>query len=167
MKTQPTPPYFARQDRLLQEHVHDPYKTSQKLPEPSVCPVCKAVFHHGRWEWAESWPIDAHQAICQACHRTKDGYPAGVVTLTGAFALAHKTEILSLIRHHEKQENAEHPLHRIMQIDERPNEVVIRTTDMHLARRIGKALHDACKGELDTHYVEETFFVRVTWNRET
>ena len=30
----------ARGDRLIREHVHDPYKTRLKLTEPTVCPQC-------------------------------------------------------------------------------------------------------------------------------
>src|SRR5580765_6633194 len=81
MKSQPETSTPSRRDRLIHERVHDPYKTKHKLPEPSVCPVCKAVFRHGRWQWAESWPMDARQETCQACHRVKDDYPAGVVRL--------------------------------------------------------------------------------------
>jgi NMD protein affecting ribosome stability and mRNA decay len=166
MKTKFPSPTPSRKDRLIHEHVHDPYKTTHKLPEPSVCPVCNAVFMDGRWQWAESWPFDAHKEICQACHRTKDGYPAGVVTLTGAFTQAHKAEILNLARHHEKQENTEHPLHRIMKIEEHPDAIVIKTTDIHLPQRIGEALRHAYKGELDMHYDEEGYLVRINWNRE-
>jgi NMD protein affecting ribosome stability and mRNA decay len=166
MKTTTDPAPFSRKDRLIHEHVHDPYKTKHKLPEPSVCPVCKAVFKEGRWQWAESWPMDAHPAVCQACHRTNDDYPAGVVRLVGGFARAHKEEILNLARHHEQEAKAEHPLHRIMKIEEGVEGVVISTTDLHLPRRIGDALHHAYKGQLDVHYDEEGYFVRVTWTRE-
>jgi hypothetical protein len=159
-------PKPQRKDRLIHERVHDPYKTKHKLPEPTVCPVCNAVFHDGRWQWAESWPVDAPKEMCQACHRTKDNYPAGVVTLTGEFLYAHKAEILNLARHHEKKENTEHPLHRIMKIEEHPDAVIVSTTDIHLPRRIGEALHHAYKGELGVHYDEEGYFVRVNWNRE-
>lgn len=36
----------------------------------------------------------------------------------------------------------------------------------HLPRRIADALHHAYKGELDIHYDEEGYFVRVNWKRE-
>ena len=156
----------SRKDRLIHEHVHDPYKTKSKPPELSVCPVCNAVFKDGRWQWAESWPVDAHKETCQACHRTKDGYPAGVVNLKGAFVKAHKAELLNLARHHEKNENAEHPLHRIMKIEEHPDGIEIKTTDIHLPQRIGEALRHAHNGELEMHYDEEGYFVRVNWKRE-
>jgi hypothetical protein len=153
-------------DRLIHERVHDPYKTKSKLPEPTVCPHCHAIYKEGRWQWAECWPIDAHSQICQACHRTTDGCPAGVVTLTGSFALIHKAEILNLARQQEAQEKREHPLHRIMQIEEKPNSIVIKTTDIHLPRSIGEALRHAYKGNLKLRYTEESYSIEVKWRRE-
>lgn len=156
----------SRRDRLIQERVHDPYKNRHKPPEPSVCKVCHAVFCGGRWQRAEAWPLDAHPTLCQACQRTRDDYPAGVITLTGSFVCAHKDEILGLVRHHEQEENAEHVLHRIMRLEEGPASVVIQTTDLHLPRRIGEALRRAFKGELHLQYEGEGCFLRVNWRRE-
>jgi NMD protein affecting ribosome stability and mRNA decay len=155
-----------RMDRLIHERVHDPYKTKSKLREPTVCPVCNAVFKEGRWQWADSWPIDAHRQTCQACHRTKDAYPAGMVIVTGSFALIHKAEILNLARHQEAQEKREHPLHRIMQIEEKPNSIIIKTTDIHLPRSIGEALRHAYKGKLELRYTVESHFIEVKWSRD-
>lgn len=166
MKAKTDNPAGVRKDRLIHEHIHDPYKTKRKPPEPSVCPVCNAVFKDGRWQWAESWPLDAHKETCQACHRTKDNYPAGIITLTGSFVPAHKAEMISLARHHEAKARADHPLERIMKIEEHPDRVLITTTDIHLPQRIGEALHHAYKGELELHYDEEGYFVRVNWKRE-
>lgn len=156
-----------RADRLIREHVHDPYKTRLKLPEPTVCPECGAVFHKGRWQWAEITPMDAHEEMCQACHRTRDKYPAGTLTLTGGFVKEHKDEILHLARNQEELEKGEHPLHRIMDIEEEPGRIVVSTTDIHLPRRIGEALHKAYEGELDFRYEEEAYFLRVNWTRES
>jgi NMD protein affecting ribosome stability and mRNA decay len=154
-----------RFDRLIQERVHDPYKTKSKPSEPSVCPVCHAVFKDGRWQWADSWPIDAHTKTCQACHHVSDGSPAGVISLRGEFAQNHSKELLQLIRHREQGENREHPLHRIMQIEEKPESIVIKTTDIHLPHAIGEALRRAYKGHLAIRYSEETYFVEVKWSR--
>jgi hypothetical protein len=107
----PRPP---RRDRLIREHIHDRYKTRLKLPEPTVCPQCGAVFHEGRWRWGPR-PDGAHEELCQACHRINDRYPAGELTIKGEFAARHRDEIVHLARHHEEQEKAEHPLHRIME----------------------------------------------------
>jgi hypothetical protein len=40
---------------------------------------------------------------------------------------------------------------------------VISTTDIHLPRRIGEALKRAFHGELDMHFDEAGYFVRVDW----
>ena len=53
-----------RRDRLIRERIHDPYKTRLKLPEPTVCPQCGAVYHDGRWDWATR-PEPAHEEVCQ------------------------------------------------------------------------------------------------------
>jgi hypothetical protein len=159
-------PAATRMDRLLHERVHDPYRNRHKPPEPSVCPECKAVFRDGRWQRVESWPMAAHQLLCQACQRIRDNYPAGLVTLKGGFVRAHRGEIIALVRNLEREENANHVLHRIMGMEEAPATLVIKTTDIHLPRRIGEAVRRAFKGELEMHHEEEGCFVRVNWTRE-
>lgn len=156
----------ARKDRLIVERVHDPYKNDHKPPEPSVCPDCNAVFRQGRWQWAESWPLDSHRVLCQACRRIRDDYPAGLVTLSGGFVATHRGEMLALVRHQEAEEKSLHVLHRIMRIEEGPDSIVIQTTDIHLPRRIGEALRRAFKGDLNLHYDEEGCFLRASWSRE-
>jgi hypothetical protein len=145
--------------------VTDPYKLTKKPHEPSVCPQCGAVYHDGRWHWAER-PAGAHELVCQACHRINDDYPAGVVTLAGSFVRQHRAELLELARHQEAIEKPEHPFNRIMKIDEAPDRVVITTTDIHLPRRIGEAAKRAFDGELDFAYDEDGYFVRVGWRRD-
>lgn len=165
MKRTDRVPPARRQDRYIKERVHDPYKTRLKLHEPSVCPQCGAVFHDGRWQWRRK-PKGAEDALCQACHRINDDYPAGVLTLGGAFLRGHAAEIEHLVRHVEKLENGEHPLHRIMKITPgEGGEVVVTTTDIHLPRRIAEALYNAYEGEMDFHYDEEGYFVRASWSR--
>ncbi len=166
MKRGKLPGTGRRGDRLIRERVHDPYKTRLKLPDPTVCPRCGAVFHKGRWTW-EAAPSGANEELCQACRRVNDGYPASVVTLRGAFLKEHRAEILNLVRNQEKLEKSARPLHRIMAIEEKGEEIEITTTDIHLPRRIGQALHSAYEGEFDFHYDEEGYFIRVNWTRET
>jgi NMD protein affecting ribosome stability and mRNA decay len=157
----------ARRDRLIHEHIHDPYKTPHKLAEPTVCPDCGAVYHEGRWQWIKPAPAKAHQTSCQACHRIRDKYPAGLIVLRGKFARDHQTELLQLARHHEAEEKQLHPLHRIMQIEEKEDGMTIETTDLHLPHRIAEALEHAYHGDLKMHYDQEGYFIRVEWQRET
>lgn len=155
-----------RQDRLLQEHIHDPYKTRLKLHDPTLCPQCGALYQDGRWKWSKGPLPEAHEELCQACHRVNDRYPAGEVHLRGSFAAAHREEIVNLARNIERTENAEHPLHRIIEVAQGDDETVITTTDIHLPRGIGHALKSAWHGELTTHYDEEGYFARIEWRRD-
>jgi NMD protein affecting ribosome stability and mRNA decay len=154
----------VRRDRLIQEFRHDPYQAKIKLTEPTVCPQCGAVFHHGRWEWAPK-PSGAHEQVCPACRRIHDEFPAGFVTLAGGFLNEHRDEILHLIRNEGERFKAEHPLKRIMAVAEEDGGVLVTTTDIHLARDIGEALHHAYQGELEFHYNEEDNLLRVHWQR--
>jgi NMD protein affecting ribosome stability and mRNA decay len=157
-----------RRDRLIKERVHDPYKTRHKLSEPTICPQCCAVWQGGRWQWKTERPEAeaVNEELCQACHRVNDRYPAGELTLSGPFLSAHRTEITHLVRNTEQLENKEHPLHRIMEIDDQGNSIVITTTDIHLPRRIAQAIFNAYEGDLGFHYDDEGYFIRATWSRE-
>ena len=108
--------------------------------------------------------MDAHEELCQACHRINDKYPAGVVTLTGSIVQHQKAEIIGLVHHQEQAEKKEHPLNRIMSIVETADSVVINTTDIHLPMRIGKAIKRAFHGELNHHFDEHGYFLRVNWH---
>lgn len=164
MKTRFTDFHPVRRDRLVQENRHDAYKARHKLPEPTVCPQCGAVFHEGRWQWGEK-PAGAHEEMCPACHRIQDEFPAGYVTVSGAFFQDHREEVLNLVSNEEAREKAEHPLKRIMNIEDQDDGVQITTTDIHLARGIGDALHHAYQGELEYHYNEHENLLRVVWER--
>lgn len=83
-------------ERPLFEQDIDAYQAKGKLPEPTACPQCSAVFHEGRWQWG-TIPDNAHSEIFPACHRMNDHYPAGFITLEGEFFKAHSTEIMHLI----------------------------------------------------------------------
>ena len=76
-------------------------------------------------------------------------FPAGEIRLGGSFLGKHRDEILHLVRHQEEMEKAEHPLNRIMKIDDTPDQILVTTTEIHLPRRIGEALRNAFHGELD------------------
>ena len=153
---------IQRHDALFQERVHDAYKAKGKLPEPTVCPQCGAVFHEGRWQWRPA-PANAHKETCPACHRIHDHYPAGFLTMTGEFFHAHRDEIMHLVHNHEHHEREEHPLKRIMAVEEKDGATLVTTTDIHLARGIGEALHHAYQGELQFHYNPEQNLLRVNW----
>ena len=153
-----------RRDRLIQEYEHDTYKTRSKLPEPTVCKDCGSVFHKGRWQWGEH-PANAHETLCPACHRIHDHCPGGFLTLAGPFLTDHRDEILHRVRNVEEREKNQHPLRRIMAVEDDGAGIRITTTDMQLARSLGEAVHQAYKGELDYQYTDEANILRVNWQR--
>ncbi len=160
------PRHDAMKWHNIQEEVHDPYKARKKPSKPCLCPQCGAVNSGGRWHWAKEKVEGLEEELCPACHRINDNYPAGEVILSGGFLAAHKQEIVDLARNTERAERAEHALQRILSIDEADGKVTITTTDVHLPRRIGHAIFDAYRGDLDTHYDRAGYFVRMTWKRE-
>lgn len=141
-------------------------KVEVKLPDLTVCPDCRAVFRQGRWRWAEvERPSAMRRERCPACRRIRDGYPAGEVTIRGPFARANREEILGRIRNLEAKEKKRRPLNRLMEIREARDEVVVTTTDVHLAHAIGSALFQAYRGTLHAPWTEEGDLLRVQWER--
>jgi NMD protein affecting ribosome stability and mRNA decay len=154
----------GRHEQLLQEFKHDSYKSRHKLADMTRCPDCGAVYIDGRWTWNAA-PAGSPEERCPACHRMHDKFPAGFVSITGAFFAAHRDEIMNRVATCERNAKQDHPLERIMAIEGAESGVVVTTTDPHLARRIGEALHDAYKGELEYHYNKEDNLLRVVWSR--
>ena len=153
-----------KREQLTQELVHDSYKSTKKLSEPTRCPDCGAVYGGGHWTWGAA-PAGAHETRCPACHRIHDKFPCGFVSLKGDFFREKREQILQLVKNHEAKEKAEHPLQRIMKIEDTEDGVVVTTTDTHLARDIAEALHNAYKGDLDYHYNKEDNLLRASWSR--
>ena len=162
-KTHPTASQ-PRVDRILASMETDLYGQKGKLPDPTVCSGCGAVYRKGRWTWSPA-PPGATRTTCPACRRSADDYPAGVVTVSGDFALAHADEIRGLVSNVEEREKQEHPLKRIMAIEREEEALVIKTTNARLARGIGEALEHAYDGELDYRFSEAENLLRVGWSR--
>jgi len=122
------------------------------------------MYRDGRWQWG-SPPVDAKPVLCPACHRSRDGLPAGILSLEGAFHLAHRGEILGLLRNIEEREVKNHALKRIMSVEEQGETVTVTTAHPGLARSLGDALRHAYQGELDYEYPDEGGVLRVRWSR--
>jgi len=134
-------------------------------PEATICPTCGALYVNGRWTWQKQDTYQ-HQSLCPACRRTEENQPAGHIELRGRFLKVHHNEIINLILMTEETEKAAHPLERIMSISDQDGAVVIRTTGIHMACRIGKALSRSYKGDYDFQYGDGEQFIFVSWKRE-
>ncbi|MDH5298107.1 MAG: BCAM0308 family protein [Desulfobulbaceae bacterium] len=156
---------FGRKDRLIKEERHDTYRSKAKLPEPSLCNGCGALFANGRWSWSEP-PEKSHDTTCPACRRIADKYPAGTLEMGGLFYQQHRDEIWNLIHNTEKQEKQERPLERIMNITDEGAQTVVTTTGVHLARRIGEALARSYQGDFSFQYADAENSIRGRWQRD-
>jgi hypothetical protein len=163
-KNQPRAHLHRHQDRQIEEVRHDPYHPKQKLPEPGFCPSCGCVYQNGRWRWLEP-PSTFSRHTCPACQRIHDRFPAGYVTLSGAFASEHREDLINLVRREEGREKAEHPLQRIMEIRDEPGQTVITTTGIRIAHKIADAVHQAYQGSLDVNFAPDEYRVRIRWSR--
>ena len=156
----------GRHDRLIQERNHDPYKAQKKLPDPTLCTECKAVFTGSRWQWTEKITQPMNTTLCPACSRIHEKVPAGILKVRGEFFQQHRDEILRLVQNKMDREKAQHPLKRLMNVeDKHDGSILVTFTDTHSPRDIGKALSNAYQGELDIHYAEDEDLTRVTWSR--
>ena len=158
--------YFKQErTRVYPDGRQDTYRETKKHEEPTICRACGSLFTNGRWTWDEI-PEHANEATCPACKRIHDRFPAGIVTLSGLFLNEHKEEILNMVHNICKLEVSEHPLERLMEINEElKDQIIIKTTGTHLARRIGDAVRRAYQGALDYSYDGEDF-LRIGWRRE-
>ena len=158
-------PWQPRRDNIVPEAGDDAYCNRKQPAEPAQCPSCSAVLHNGHWDWMDSVPAGAQKAKCPACLRIEDKYPAGFLTLGGAFFQQHRAEILNLVQNESSAETAEHPLHRLIATEDAGEGVLITTTDIHLPRRLGEAIRHAYHGAFYYHYLEDDTILRASWNR--
>jgi NMD protein affecting ribosome stability and mRNA decay len=145
-------------------HKEDPYLPAAKPAEPTVCPTCKAVFAEGRWSVA----APARRRRRDELPRVPEDpgrFPGRLRHHQGEFIKEHRDEIIAVINSKEDREKAEHPLQRIMAIEDVSGGLQVTTTDSHLARGIGEALHDAYKGDLKLRYSRDENLLRAIWKR--
>lgn len=153
-----------RRLQVLGGYGKDAYRPDRKPRGPLLCRRCGAAFRDGRWSWKAA-PAGAKEERCPACQRIDEDFPAGYVSIGGSFFAERREEVLARIRHCETQENAEHPLERIMKVDQNGEGAVVTTTSTHLARLIGHALQHAFKGDLKTASGSGDNLVRISWSR--
>ena len=153
-----------KDERAYGQRNEDPYQSRGKYPEPSTCTGCGAVFKKGRWQWGAAQE-DAHKHLCPACQRMHDRVPAGTVTISGEFFTEHQQEIMGLVHNIEAKERSEHPLQRIMSINQDDGGITISLTDFHLTHAIVEALSSAYQGEANETYVEKDGVMQASWAR--
>ena len=154
----------ARHEQRTPPKRADSYREDHKQGDPLACRRCRASYVRGRWSWAPA-AAEAGRTLCPACQRIEDNFPAGYVTIKGAFLAGHRDEILNVVMARAERAREEHPLQRIIGMQDVHRGVLVTTTDGHLARGIGVALRDAFNGDLDLTFSKDENLVRATWSR--
>jgi hypothetical protein len=149
--------------RILDAQRHDPYQPKGQYGAATRCRQCGAVYRHGRWQWSELTGSTSPD-LCPACRRIRDKLPAGWLTMDGPLVAARREELVRIARNEAEHERAEHPMHRIVDIESHGDRVEVSTTDVHLPQRIGAALKRAHHGDLDIRYGMDEYSVRVHWH---
>ena len=132
----------GRREQRFADAPSDPYAIAGKLPGNAACSRCGAVYREGRWQW-QTPGDNPEPVLCMACRRIQDGIPAGYLSIDDVRTEEQRDEMVRLIRHHETRARLEHPMQRVMAIEQTPERVVVTTTDVHLARDLAKAVQAA------------------------
>jgi NMD protein affecting ribosome stability and mRNA decay len=149
----------------------DPYLPRGARGQIAVCEGCLSVYRNKRW-YAETALTEAYRAgaakvVCPACLKIRDDFPGGIVTLRGGYVLAHKRDILKLVKNEEERARGFNPLERVMSIRENGHGgIVISTTNEKLAQRLGRAIKKAFHGEVTYQWSHDNKLARVEWLRE-
>ena len=139
----------------------------EKYPSNTRCPRCDLRYKDGIWKrMSPDDGMNMQWKLCPACTRIRDGRIGGIVELTGAFAGAHRQELLNRIRNVEKQTQEVRPLERIIQVKEDKQGIVVSATTEHLVARIGKSIQRDFGGALNLRYAPDDKFAHVQWHRD-
>ena len=140
--------------RNVQPKQHDTYARRSKRSKALVCDGCGVVYHGGKWYWGAPPLTDVDGGLCPACERVRDRYPAGEIRIHPGL-LAFRDEILNLISNVEELEKAEHPLERLMDVQDSEDGILVTTTGLHLARRVAGKLKRRFGSKVSIRYPEE------------
>jgi NMD protein affecting ribosome stability and mRNA decay len=149
----------------------DPYQPHFDPGEVAACTQCHALYQRRHWVFdadayvRETMQPTTRMVLCPACQKIRDRYAEGRVTLQpGTFLVAHRDEILRLIRNEEERAKGTNPLGRIIEIAEAEGAVVVTTTNEKLAQHIGRTLKSTYQGQT-TYQWSDSQFLSVDWQR--
>ena len=139
------------------------YASPSKEAGALVYEVCGAVRYEGRWTFRAPPLADLAASRCPACQRIADREPAGTLHVPADF-LAHRDEVVNMIRNVEEKERAEHALERVMEIAEEGGRMTVTTTGIHIAREIAHKLARRFHRKARLHYAGDESRVEVDWS---
>ena len=153
--------------------IHDPYANDKGFSEPTICPVCNAVYHKKRWSFNDKLLAESKKDKnvryhkCPADRKIEDNYAMGKVSLTGGFIDEHMDELIHVIKSEERRAVENNPMDRLMKIEKKNSGIYVETTSDTLAMRIGHHLKESYKGgDEEFKFRSGDKFVEVLWHRD-
>lgn len=136
----PTRKYNTRQEEIEQGAA----KAHDGLAKCKVCGIYhfKKTWHNERPEGAVG--LTSQEVICPADEMQMNGEYEGKVTLFNV-PEQHQMEIKHLAENMGKYSKSEHPLHRVLSIEEKDGNLEIYTSENQLAQKIGNKIDDSFK----------------------
>lgn len=126
------------------------------------CPQCGLPYEGGRFGWGGGTP-GGHAERCPACGQVHDEFPGGALVLSGAGFAERRKKVLDWMAAMVKTLDKDHPGKLVESIEPRGGEVVIRTSEALVARRLGDALCKAFGGSLEYRYLDPATVLNVEW----
>jgi hypothetical protein len=153
--------------------VHDPYISDKAFPEPTVCPVCNAVYHKRRWVFDEKLLAEVKKDKttqfhkCPADKKIEDHYAMGKIRLSGNFVLTHMDEIINSLKGEEIRAKENNPLDRFILLEKTQDKIYAETTSDALAMRIAHHLKNAFKiADEEFKFRSGDKFVEIDWHKD-
>lgn len=126
----------------------------------AYCTECGAVYSQKLWHTSSRELDELKQknelaVICPGCEMVKSDLYEGELVLTNLAAKVDREEMMSVVKHAEKQCWRKNPNSRVVAVAEESDGIHIFTTTRLLAERIGKAMQSAYKGTLKINHLDD------------
>lgn len=139
------------------------YRRAAKAAGGLVCKDCGIIQHAGEWYFGAPPLARLTTGRCPACRRVADKYPAGTLRVPTSFLAGRQRDVLRLVRNIAAAEKLEHPLERLMTIEEADGHMVVTTTGIHLARALAHKLAKQFHRKPRFRYADGEELVFVEW----
>jgi len=142
---------------------------TRRLPEPTVCERCGAVFQRRSWN-TERAPSPAALArarwrVCPACKQQAAQEWYGRVRLRGGFVAAHEDELRQRIANVASRARSTQSQRRVVSVERDGDGLEVLTTSQKLAHRIVHELRKAFRGRASYTWSDDRTLEAV-WERE-
>jgi len=130
------------------------------------CPGCGIVYYHKSWHHAlEDWRhLKGDERIkfvlCPACLMIKGKKFEGELTVSGLATRKLKEEIRGALENSGKLAFRRDPLDRIIEIEEKGNRLIVRTTENQLAVKLAKKIKLTFGGKMTVSHSREEDVIR-------